>query len=143
MRSTVSFRVSRDDHLGTAITPVVDGRPLTELVADLEVGRGYEPAGGYDALVPRGMGDLTRYYLGQENGQWPMPGSVWLLGCACGEAGCWPLKARVSVRPDTVTWTDFSQPYRDGWDYSDLGPFVFERDQYEQAVRSAVAELGA
>jgi hypothetical protein len=137
--------VTWDDVVGTAITPLVDGRPLPELIADFEAGRGYRPAGGYWGLVPENLrfGDLTRYYLGQENGQRPDPSNVWLLGCNCGEPGCWPLRARILVEPETVTWTDFTQPHRPERDYSDFGPFVFEREQYENAVRRAVARLGS
>lgn len=144
MRSTVDLRVTRDADIGLAITPVVDGRPLTELVTDFEVRRGYDPAGGYDglALQAQRLGDLTRYYLGQDNGQWPRPGTAWLLGCACGEPGCWPLSARIVVESATVAWTEFAQPHRGEWDYTGFGPFVFEREQYERAVRLAVAEAG-
>jgi len=143
MRTTVSFAVSWGQYVGTAITPVVGGRLLTEVVADFETRRDYRPAGGYDGLVPGTgrLGDLTRYYLGQDNGQWPAPGYAWLLGCDCGEPGCWPLKARITSDTTTVVWTDFTQPHRDSWDYTGLGPFVFGREQYEAAVRRAVNEV--
>jgi hypothetical protein len=38
--------------------------------------QGYSPAGGYAGLVPGNFrfGDLPRYFLGQEEGQWPKPG---------------------------------------------------------------------
>jgi hypothetical protein len=57
-----------------------------------------------------------------------------LLGCGCGEVGCSPLMARITVTDDTVTWDEFEQPTRPGWDYDGFGPFTFDRAQYEQAL---------
>jgi hypothetical protein len=57
-----------------------------------------------------------------------------LLGCGCGEVGCSPLMARVTVTEDTVTWADFEQPTRPEWDYDSFGPFTFDRGQYERAL---------
>ncbi|MBO0826031.1 MAG: hypothetical protein J2P27_19575 [Actinobacteria bacterium] len=126
------------------LTPVVDGSPLTELAAEFESRRGYSPAGGYAGLVPAHFrfGDLVQYFLGQENGQWPRRGYAWLLGCDCGEIGCWPLEARIITDPETVTWTDFVQPHRRARDYQSFGNFVFGRAAYERAVREAVEALG-
>lgn len=36
-------------------------------------------------------------------------------------------------------WRGFIQPCRPERDYGDFGPFVFQRDQYERAVREAAA----
>lgn len=52
-----------------------------------------------------------------------------LLSCACGITDCWFLLATITVHPDTIQWSDFCQFHRD-WKY-DLGPFVFDRQQYE------------
>ena len=52
--------------------------------------------------------------------------------------GCWPLEAAIVVSDGVVTWTDFRQPHRQDRDYRALGPFVFDRPQYEEAVHSAV-----
>jgi hypothetical protein len=58
-----------------------------------------------------------------------------LLGCTCGFDHCSPVTARITVTDETVTWSDF----RSGtdWDASLVGPFVFDRSQYDEAVRSA------
>jgi hypothetical protein len=89
-------------------TPVVDGRPLTELVTEFESRQGHSPAGDYAGLVPDHFrfGNLARYFLGQEDGQWPKPGYARLLGCDCGEVGCWPLEARIIADPETVAQPD-------------------------------------
>ena len=51
--------------------------------------------------------------------------------------------ARIAMSAECVTWSDFQQPCRTGrgkspvWDYSHFGPFVFERAEYEEALRQA------
>ena len=73
----------------------------------------------------------------------PDRGRAWLLGCDCGEVGCWPLDARIEVTDDLVMWQDFQQPHRPERDYRSFGPFVFGRKEYDRAVADAVAALGA
>ena len=66
-----------------------------------------------------------------------------LLECACGEPGCWPLLATVTVGSAQVIWSGFEQPHRRAdsagghWDYGGFGPFVFERAAYDAALRPA------
>ncbi|MFD7934934.1 hypothetical protein ACFV4T_10425 [Streptomyces sp. NPDC059755] len=57
-----------------------------------------------------------------------------LLGCPCGIWQCWPLMARVAMTPTTVTWSGFHYPEREEWGELPLGPFVFERQAYEEAL---------
>jgi len=62
-----------------------------------------------------------------------------LLGCECGERGCWPLVADVLVGQQSVVWRNFRQPRRlapDHWDYDGLGPFTFDREAYVAALSS-------
>ena len=108
-----------------------------------EATRGYEPAGEYDGLVPEhfNFGNLSRYYLGTEADQWPKPGEAWLLGCQCGEVGCWPLAVRITVDDSNVIWSNFAQPHRPDWDYAAFGPFKFDRRQYETAMANGIARL--
>jgi hypothetical protein len=127
------------------LMPEVNGVPLVDLVATFETGRGYRPTGGYAGLVLDhfDFGDLSRYFLGLGDGQWPRPGRAWLLGCDCGEVGCWPLEVAIDVESARVGWSGFAQPHRPAWDYTGFGPFVFVRDQYDRAVSAAVATLEA
>lgn len=125
------------------LVPEVNGVPLADLVTTFEAGRDYRPAGGYAGLVLDSFdfGDLSRYLLGLGIAQWPRPGQAWLLGCDCGEVGCWPLEAAVDVTGGQVVWSGFAQPHRPDRDYAGFGPFRFDRDQYECAVSGAVATL--
>ncbi|MFC7616095.1 hypothetical protein ACFQV2_24110 [Actinokineospora soli] len=62
-----------------------------------------------------------------------------LLGCSCGDLGCWPLLAHVGVADGRVVWDLFEQPFRPDRDYDRFGPFRFDLRQY----RDALAEPGA
>jgi len=65
-----------------------------------------------------------------------------VLACgACGELGCWPLYAAVSVGGESVTWSAFEQPHRRDRDYTGLGPFEFDREQYQAAVERLLAQI--
>jgi hypothetical protein len=123
------------------VTPVVNATSLVELVGDFEAGRGYRPAGGYAGIAGSQcrFGDLAAHYLGTSP---TAQGRVMLLGCDCGEVACWPLVARVAVDDDSVTWSEFGQPYREDWDYTGFGPLVFARPAYDRAVADAVRTLG-
>jgi len=125
------------------IVPLVGGRALTELVAEFESGFKDGQAGGYAGLVPQyfSFGDLSEYYLGRDDDQFPTQGEVWLLGCECGEVGCWPLAARVAVSDTSVVWSGFGQENLPERDYSGFGPFEFDRGQYDAAVRDAIVQL--
>ena len=79
----------------------------------------------------------SRHLLGELTRPYAYTDKVTLLECACGEPGCWPLLAAVTVTPATVTWSAFEQPHRrrqgpaGSWRYDRLGPFIFSRPAYE------------
>jgi len=139
----LSFQKTVTENGAVSLIPAVDGVPLTEIVARFETGFEDGPAGGYGGIVPQHFrfGDLLKYFLGLEDKQWPATGEAWLLGCECGDVGCWPLSARIAVTDAAVVWSGFSQPHQLQRDYSSFGPFEFDRAQYEAAVRTAVVEL--
>lgn len=62
-----------------------------------------------------------------------------IFGCNCGIIECWFLQVLVTISEEAVTWSDFGQFHRD-WTYS-LGPFVFERRQYESELAKQPSEL--
>jgi hypothetical protein len=120
----------------------VNGVEFPQLVRDAELPSARadeeeEIAGNYIGLVAGYMRiDLAGQFLGGRGT--PMfegdEEKTALLGCGCGEVGCSPLLARVTVTDETVTWGEFEQPTRPDWDYESLGPFTFERAQYERAL---------
>ena len=125
----------------TQIRIEVNGTDLVELVRQAELPSAEadeepELAGTYVGLVPGYIRmDLAGQFLGG-SGTWLYSegeGKTALLSCNCGEVGCSPLLARVTVDEDTVTWDEFEQPTRPDWDYDGFG-FTFARPQYEQAL---------
>ena len=125
----------------TQIRIEVNGTDLVELARQAELPSAQaddeeELAGTYVGLVPGYIRiDLASQFLGNL-GPSLSPGppqKTALLSCHCGEVGCSPLLARVTVDEDTVTWDDFEQPTRPDWDYDGFD-FTFERAQYEQAL---------
>ncbi len=118
-----------------ATVPVIDGRPLTDLVEELEIQRGFDPAGGYGGLVFDffDFGPVDKYFRKTDD--------IFVLGCHCGEVGCWPLRCRVKADDNRITWDNFSQPHRPDRDYSNLGPFIFDPAQYLQVLSWLQAKI--
>jgi hypothetical protein len=65
--------------------------------------------------------------------------AIHLLGCACGDPDCSSVRARLVADSDSVVWSGFwaSSPPLDrpeGRDYPEIGPFRFDRREYEAAL---------
>ena len=141
----LSFKVTTDAAGIQVFIPCIDGSSLDELVTIFETENGYtDPAGGYGGLTPQfyQFGVLRSYFFGR--GDSPVSSTsnpIAVLACECGEVGCWPLSCRVDSNQKTVEWTDFSQPFRESRDYSGFGPFLFEKRQYENALRQLLTTL--
>ncbi|MGW6575597.1 hypothetical protein ACWGAN_26015 [Streptomyces sp. NPDC054945] len=65
-------------------------------------------------------------------------GALYLMSCACGIDACWPLLATVDVTESEVTWSGFHQIHRPHWGELPLGPYVFSRPAYEEALAAPV-----
>lgn len=126
---------------GEELAIEIDGTSLVELTAAVE--KPYAQAEGHPRLAGAYAG-LSRFAMSPEELEGHLlgapvlesdDGSVVLLGCECGDWGCWPLSARIHLDRNTVRWSDFRNGHRGGWDLSALGPFVFDRERYETAVR--------
>ncbi len=123
---------------GVAIS--VNGRRLEDLARTVELPYAVaedhpDLAGSYEPLAPADFCSDPAHFLGRPRASWFEDGDTVLLGCPCGDWGCWPLTVRVDVTPETVRWHDFRTGHRD-WDLSGLGPFVFDRREYEAALRA-------
>jgi hypothetical protein len=119
---------------------LVDDVSLVDLVSGYEHAAGFDVPGQYAGLVLDHFkfGDLAAYLTGRPDSAYhTSKGAIDLLGCDCGEVGCWPLESRVLMGVDTVSWLGFAQPFRPERDYGGFGPFRFRRSQYENAVRAA------
>jgi len=136
-KARVSFAVEAFEET-FAVTPLIDGLLLPEMITAFERDQHFEPAGGYRGLVPRrfNYGALDRYFLGdfEKDSYFDRMGRVYLLGCECGDVGCWPLQARIHAESESVVWDSFEQPHRKERDYSRFGPFVFDAEDYRQSI---------
>ena len=135
MTESISWQLSRVEDQ-PAVESLIDGTSLVTLVTEYEASRGFDVVGGYAGLVLGSFqaGDLRRYVTGE---RFLEPGRrVPLLGCDCGNWGCWPLLARVTFEAGTVTWADFEQPHRPTRDYTGFGPFRFDEQAYGRALES-------
>lgn len=141
----VEFRVEPESLAGgdpvPTVTPVVNGRRLQDHVRPLQLP--HAEAEGRPQLAGRyaGLAIWSRlsasHYLGAPTETWFGDGDTILLGCVCGDAGCWPLTADVQVTSATVVWSNVRQGHRD-WDLGALGPFTFDRHDYEAALATAL-----
>ncbi|MEU6663036.1 hypothetical protein [Streptomyces sp. NPDC046821] len=132
----------RGDGGALVVRPFIDGAPLTELIDSFEIASGMRPAGdAYGGLIPGfyRFGPMQDHFHGRSaNAMGP---KTPVLGCECGEWGCWPLMARISTTADLVIWDSFEQPHRETRDYTAFGPFQFERHQYDDALLALTAAI--
>ncbi|MEV6671749.1 hypothetical protein [Streptomyces sp. NPDC051162] len=101
------------------VVPRIDGIPLTELIDKFETGARMQPAGNaYGGLIPQDyrFGSVEDHFHGWSTDA--MGSKTPVLGCSCGEWGCWPLMTRITTTADAVTWDSFEQPYRTARDYT-------------------------
>ncbi|MFD4430717.1 hypothetical protein [Nocardia sp. NPDC058497] len=126
------------------IMPRIDTVPLTDLIDTFEICAGMQPAGdAYGGLVPR----FVRFESAMDHFHGSSPLTTGrktpVLACSCGELGCWPLLARISLTGDLVVWDCFEQPYRTTRDYTAFGPFLFDRNHYDKAVQGLSTAIAA
>ncbi|MFD0312459.1 hypothetical protein [Streptomyces sp. NPDC127119] len=132
----------RGDRGLLVVVPHIDGTPLTELIDEYEIAAGMQPAGdAYGGLIPEffRFGPMQDHFLGLSTSA--MGSKTPVLGCECGEWGCWPLMARITATADLVTWDAFEQPHRKTRDYVAFGPFQFDRHQYDDALQALSAVI--
>lgn len=110
----LSFAIGSRD-VGTVVTeivPVIDGVALTDRVHRFERETGMESREvSYGGLIPAcfRFGPAEVHYRAAA-GAFVEEAKIPVLGCVCGEWGCWPLLRRVVVDPGTVTWSDSNSP---------------------------------
>jgi hypothetical protein len=141
---SIEFRTVRSESGAGAsadvVVPYLGGVSLIEWLRRVErpsASRDGQPdlAGSYLGLFDGSVRWPSRHYLGEPVISWFGDGDTVLLGCVCGEPGCWPFTALVTVDADVVTWSGYRTGHRD-WDYSAMPELVFDRRQYEQALRA-------
>lgn len=144
----------RDGDRSGGIRLFVNGQNFADLVREQELrfatAEGSPSIAGAYAGLPPSPDVLppSGHFLGRPTAAlYDFDERVQILGCECGEPGCWPLVCRIQVTDERVTWSDFEQPHRSPssnrhWSYEDFGPFTFDRRQYEAAL-AAMGSRGA
>ena len=142
---TLRLGVGKRDYpaagIANAVEIFVNDRDLRDLATEAELpfaARDGNPhlAGDYVGLPVEAVFWPSRRLLGEPDEGWDdWEGRISVLGCGCGVVGCWPLQARISVQEDVVVWRDFVQPHCPRWDHSEMGPFTFDREEYEAELR--------
>ena len=93
------------------------------------------PAGGYKGLFP--------FVLLENLGRTKDKVHEWrteVLTCdSCGIRSCWSFELTIRYKIERVIWTKFGNPHRgknsnSHWDYANLGDFVFNYQQYHNAL---------
>jgi hypothetical protein len=125
-------------HTNKALGILINGERLQDLARVVEMPHAAAEnnpklAGDYVPLALSDIDSDRNHFLGHPVATWFEDGDTVLMGCACGDWGCWPLTVRVDVNESTVRWHDFRNGHRE-WDLSALGPFVFDRLEYEAAL---------
>ena len=148
--NSIAFRVVASEHAPDAgeVQILIDGVDLVELARAVEFTQpdSEEIAGKYAGLsADEDILPPSKHFLGIPRWEvYDYNGKTQVLGCDCGEPGCWPLVCSIDAGPSEVEWRDFEQPHRSGteggvvWSYDLLGPFRFARGQYESALGSLV-----
>ena len=91
----------------------VDGENFREMVKAFEQGRGYEPSGSYAGLVPAAfwISPSVLPFIAQASdgapGRRKRDPRQAVLGCGCGDMGCWPLLTLITVGHRKVAWSRF------------------------------------
>jgi hypothetical protein len=138
-RDTEQGSVDHGTHARVRI--LVNGRDLRAVVGELErtsaAAEGNAgPAGAYHYLsryhFPAGLFEGC-----PDDPDLRYEGRVALMGCDCGEVGCWPFLASITHETGGVRWSGFRQPFRPGWDYDALGSLRFDGADYNAEVARA------
>lgn len=114
-----------------AVEIYINGENLREKVCKQELPfaeqEGNPGIAGHAPITPRELYQSLHDDYAEEE-------CVSILGCGCGVVDCWPLDVAIEVGKNVVTWYGFNMYHRKNWDYSSLGSYVFDKQQYWSEV---------
>ena len=126
VRSVSSKDLLQLEMEGDIVRVIINGTTLIDMLRKFEIQFDPSLAGQYDYVEK--IDFLKNAYVTSEEDD------MLLVGCNCGEVGCWPMVAKVTQVEDVVMWSQFQQPYRKKWTYSKFGPFEFDANQYRKEL---------
>lgn len=113
---------------------IVDGRPLSELVGDQVSCLGW--------FAPEENARAARRLLLEEPADLPNNRRTLYVCPECGDIGCGAVSLVIERAGDKIIWRDFG--YENDYeglihaeDFEGVGPFIFDRAAYKQAIRQA------
>lgn len=131
---------------------VVDGSFVREMVF-----AGEDPTHQYITLLRRGIFEgAIQEQLSALKGELPgkfFPERVWLYFCPqCYDEGCGGVSVKIRVGPEHVNWSEFrydgvadtdqeSEWFEEEDSIKDVGPFTFDRAEYEAALNRTADQL--
>ena len=140
--NVLSFSFERHWMGQVSVLPFIDGTPLSALIAEFEATCKFDDSSfGYEGLVPAYCyrNSFGRHFLGRGGDRTEHGREIYVLGCSCGDVGCKSITVSVRRAGSVYLWSAFKRPQRPNRDYAGFGPFLFERRQYERAVRVAAS----
>ncbi|MDR0443217.1 MAG: hypothetical protein LBH44_07425 [Treponema sp.] len=133
---------------GLIINIYINGKKLSDILKEYEKQFDEKIAGKYDGIPLSYFGDIIKHFTGKiDKDMLNYNGKTQLLGCACGEAGCWPFLSKIKTNNNILTWNEYEQPHRKinssggYWDYSNLQSFTFNKIDYENNLLRAVETI--
>ena len=114
---------------------VIDGKSLYPTFGDLITPFGW-------VTTDIAQKDIDRFLL-KEPADFPNNRRSIYVCAECGDLGCGAVSAIIEENGDHIIWRDFG--YQNNYDeslylenYVDIGPFAFDRRDYERAIKSAL-----
>ena len=115
---------------------IVDGQPLSEIL-------GGDMVSCLGWFVPEENAKAARRLLLEEAADLPNNRRTLYVCPECGDIGCGAVSLVVERVEDKIIWRDFG--YENNYEevvrtegYENVGPFVFDRAEYEEAIKKAL-----
>lgn len=147
---TINFKVEHSDEHNIQILNIfVNNENLVDLIKEFEMQHDPSIAGRYEGLSIYSIYNLKEHFTGRlnENDVFNYQGKTQIIGCNCGEPGCWPLLVKIIEEDEKIIWSEFEQPYRAKesaggyWNYSNFKSFEFIKNQYEEQLQIVCEKL--
>ena len=126
----------------------INSRNLKDFVREVELPYAIQQglpkmAGKYQGLPAKVALLPSRHFLGEPYFSYGFKSYLDVLVCPCGEPMCSPLTTTTILTETEIVWHNFNNPIRGRpsrqvvWKYDLLGPFRFDRKQFEDALKKA------